>query len=78
MVSSHWLRVFSFFSIGSTDPNKRAINTWFPYASTLTGLNKEKTKTRWLVLQKARRHPRVSLPLATNFQFSIFNFQTIY
>ena len=36
--------------------HNRAIHTRFPYASVLTDLDKENAKTRWVVLQKARRH----------------------
>ena len=34
---------------------KRVIHTRFPYASVLMDLDKEDAKTRWVVLQKARR-----------------------
>ena len=46
-----WLRVVFF------TPKVRAFNTWFPYAFGNNALDKRKKYTRWLVLQKARRHP---------------------
>ena len=37
--------------------HSRAINTRFRYASAPEGLRRQPIQTRWLVLQKARRHP---------------------
>ena len=56
----------------------RAFNTRFRYASTPKGLRLLAIQTRWLVLQKARRHSHITLRAMWNLQFSILNFQSIY
>jgi hypothetical protein len=49
---------------------KRAIHTRFPYASVLADLDKENAKTRWVVLQKVRRHPASGAPTLCKYMVS--------
>ena len=66
----------SFVSSRPAKRGKRAIHTRFPSASVLMDLDKEDTKTRWVVLQKARGHPdracaHRGLPLFVSIWFQV-------